>query len=134
MNKLMAVIGVTAAMLTASAATPAYAAASDCPVDNFCIWTATNYSGSRFQYTKTTLVNGVNNGIRLTSGISNRGYSFYNHLSGASWKVNIYDSGNCAQSPWFRTMTSGQQATAQGSDWGGRVSSIQLTNASPLTC
>jgi hypothetical protein len=114
-------------------AVPAQAALSDCPSGYMCIWTSTNFTGSRFQYSYGTLVDSYHNGIRLTSGISNHGYSFYNKL-GTGLEINIYDSVNCAQSPWYRTMDQFQSATTQGSDWGGRVSSIQLTPASPLTC
>ena len=113
------------------AAAPAQAAASDCPSGYFCIWTATNYSGSRYQYAYGTFVDSYHNGIRLGSGISNRGYSFYNRTGSA---VRIFDDGTFHLSPWARDMNNGQQATTQGSDWGGRVSSIQLQAASPLTC
>lgn len=135
--KIRTLIATTLAAAAAaiSIAAPANAAASDCPVNNFCLWTGTAFSGSRYQFTRAAFTGGtsVHNGIRLTSGVTNMGSSFYNRL-GSSWSVNIYDSTNCATSPWFRTMVNGQSANAAGSDWDNRVSSIQLQSASPLTC
>jgi hypothetical protein len=126
---------ITAALLTLAAsigllvtAAPAQAALTDCPTGSFCIWTATNYGGSRYQYSKATLDAHYRHGIELGSGVSNRGYSFYNHTTVS---INIYDSADCSYSPWTRTMARGQYATAQGSDWGGRVSSIQITAYQP---
>ena len=113
---------------------PAQAAASDCPSGYFCIWTGTGYSGSRYQWSESTLIDSYHNGIRLGTGINNRGYSFYNHLTHTNMKVMIFDNGTCADSGWYRTMVIGQMANASGSDWGGRVSSIQLWNAFPLGC
>jgi hypothetical protein len=132
-KKLMVSVTVIGVVLFGMQA-PARAEFADCPTEYFCIWTGINGTGSRYQWSKQTIINGTANGIRLGSGITNRGYSFYNRLQGASWAVNIYDSGNCNRSPWYRTMQAGQGATAQGSDWGGRVSSIQLWNASPTLC
>lgn len=111
-------------------AAPVQAAWVDCPDYYFCIWTSTNATGSRYQYHYNTFVGSYHNGIRLGSGITNRGYSFYNRTH--SW-VGIFDSVDCRKSPWWRTMDSAQYATAQGSDWGGRVSSVQLGNAIPVS-
>lgn len=110
-------------------AAPAQAAWTDCPDYYFCIWTSTNATGSRYQYHYNTFVDSYHNGIRLGSGITNRGYSFYNRTH--VW-VGIFDSTNCNKSPWWRGMDNNQYATSQGSDWGGRVSSVQLGNAIPL--
>jgi hypothetical protein len=123
---LMAALGVGF-----TAASPAQAVMGECTSGSFCIWTNTNYTGSRYQYSYATLVDAYHNGIRLGSGITNRGYSFYNRTG--DW-VAIYDASNCSTASWYRDMYSGQFASAEGSDWGGRVSSIQLTRASPLTC
>lgn len=129
---LVALVAMIAAMVGGLVvAAPARAAMGECTSGYFCIWTNTNYTGSRFQWSYGTLVDSYHNGIRLGSGITNRGYSFYNRTG--DW-VTIFDSGTCALSPWYRDMYSGQFASATGSDWGGRVSSIQLTRASPLAC
>jgi hypothetical protein len=119
-------LAATLGVLTAT--TPAQAAANDCPLGSFCIWTSTNYSGSRYQYSRATIENHYRHGIELGSGVSNRGYSFFNRMT---VPINIYDSFDCEYSPWTRTMSAGQEATAQGSDWGGRVSSIQLLDYDP---
>lgn len=132
-KRAMAALAVFAVILFGMQA-PARAEFADCPEEYFCIWTSINGTGSRFQWSKRTIIDGTANGIRLGSGITNRGYSFYNRLIGTNWAVNVYDSGNCNRSPWYRTLLGGQAATAQGSDWGGRVSSIQLSSASPTTC
>lgn len=139
MRKFMLLVAAIAVALGLGlAASPAQAAASDCPTNTFCLWTAINYGGSRYEYPRSAFLDGssynpTHNGIRLTSGVANHGYSFYNRL-GSSWPVNIYDDLNCSTADWYRTMVNGQMATAQGSDWGGRVSSIQLQSASPLLC
>ena len=123
-----ALLTLAASVSLLSVAAPAQAALTDCPLGSFCLWTATNYSGSRFQYSKATFDAHYRHGIEFGSGVSNRGYSFYNHTTVA---INIYDSGDCSYSPWTRTMASGQYATAQGSDWGGRVSSAQIKAYAP---
>jgi hypothetical protein len=110
-------------------ASPAQAAASDCPDGYFCIWTGAGYTGSRYQYSNSNFLAGTNNGIRLVSGITNRGYSFYDRVGKA---VYIIDGPACGSSTWNREMQNGQAAS--GGDWGGRVSSIQLWNAFPLSC
>lgn len=128
-TKLAAVLLTLAASVSLlSVAAPAQAALTDCPLGSFCLWTGTDYSGSRYSYTKATIDNHYRDGIELSSGISNRAYSFFNHTSVA---INIYDSVDCSYNPWTRTMSAGQYATAQGSDWGGRVSSIQFTSSQP---
>ena len=131
---LAATIAAVAATAGLIAPSPGYALASDCPSDYFCVWINYDYLGGRWQASKTQFVNAYHNGIHLPTGFNNAGKSFYNHLIGSSWQVNIYDSANCFQGPWYRTMQAGQKATAQGSDWGNRVSSVQLSSASPLTC
>lgn len=136
-NRFLAALAAFTMALSGALAvsSPAQAAFSDCPSNYVCIWAGTNATGSRFQWSKQTILNGTNNGIRLGSGITNRGYSFYNRLTGGgNWAVYLFDSYNCVEQPWRRSLSQGQQATAQGSDWGGRVSSFQLWNAAPLTC
>ncbi len=129
-KRILTVLTVAAAFFGVAAISPlpAQAAWTDCPDNYFCIWTGTNATGSRYQYHRETIQDGTNNGLRLGSGISNRGYSFYNRSH--VW-IGIFDSNNCRKSPWWRAMDNNQYATAQGSDWGGRVSSIQLGNAIP---
>jgi len=128
MTALMALA--VAVGLGVGVASPAQAAWADCPDNYFCIWTNVNATGGRYQYHRDTIQDGTNNGLRLGSGISNRGYSFYNRSH--VW-IGIFDSNNCRKSPWWRGMDNNQYATAQGSDWGGRVSSIQLGNAIPVS-
>ena len=128
MRKIAIFFAVLVSLLSFSAV-PAQAAWSDCPDYYFCIWTNTNATGSRYQYHYNTFVNSYHNGIRLGSGVANRGYSFYNRTH---YWVGIFDDGTCHKSPWWRIMTNNQYATAQGSDWGGRVSSVQLGNAIPV--
>ena len=114
-------------------AAPAQAAWTDCPDHYFCLWTGINgnATGTRYQWHYNTFVDSYHNGIRLESGISNRGWSFYNRTHAA---VIIFDANNCSTASWHREMQNNQYASAPGSDWGGRVSSLQLWNASPLTC
>lgn len=119
-------LAATAGVLTA--VTPAQAAVTDCPLGNFCIWTGYGYTGTRYQYAKASIDAGTNHGIRLGTLASNHGRAFYNHTTVA---INIYDNGACGYSPWTRTMTSGQFANAQGSDWTDRVSSIQIESYAP---
>jgi hypothetical protein len=130
MSLLKRAIVMVAAVIAGAgfAAAPAQAAWSDCPDYYFCIWTSTNATGARFQYHYNTFVDSYHNGIRLGSGVANRGFSFYNRTH--VW-VGIFDSNNCVKAPWWRTMNNNQYATTQGSDWGGRVSSVQLGNAIP---
>lgn len=109
-------------------ASPAQAALLDCPNHYFCLWTGTGYTGARYQWSYAQIDATARNGFWLGSGVSNRGYSFYNR-SGTT--MNIYDDPNCAYSPWTRTMANGQYANAAGSDWGGRVSSIQFETSAP---
>lgn len=136
MRKAMLAVLMSAAAAVAGLMTPSpgYAVASDCPTDYFCVWINYDYLGGRWQASKTQFVNAYHNGIHLPTGFNNAGKSFYNHLSGASWAVIIFDASNCSTGSWNREMQAGQKATAQGSDWGNRVSSVQLWNASPLTC
>lgn len=112
---------------------PALAALQDCSYGSFCMWTSTNYTGARFEWTKATIV--AQKGISMGSGVSNRGYSFFNRVDQT---VTIFDRNDCnygSSSGWKRNMVSGQYATAQGSDWGGRVSSVTLyTYGSQYNC
>lgn len=128
-NKLkVALLAGAVAAGVLAAASPAQAALTDCPVGNFCIWSSTNYGGTRWTFNKSSIDAGTNHGIRLGTFATNQGSSFYNHTT---VKINIYDSNDCEYSPWTRTMSSGQYATAQGSDWDNRVSSIQITAEAP---
>jgi peptidase inhibitor family I36 len=129
--KIQAALASVAAMIGLGigvAAAPAQAAVTDCPVGNFCIWTLTNYSGTRYTINYSDIYAGSNHGYRLGTFASNRGRSFYNHTTAS---INIYDDGACGYSPWTRTMSSGQYATSQGSDWGDRVSSLQIARYAP---
>lgn len=126
---------VKAALLAAAATvgilaapTPAHAALTDCALGNFCIWTGTGYTGTRYTYNKSAIDAGTRHGLRLGTFASNQGSSFYNHTTVS---INIYDDGACGYSPWTRTMTSGQYANAAGSDWDNRVSSIQIAAYAP---
>lgn len=132
-RRLIAAIAALVAGIVGSlvAVAPAQAAPSDCPSGYMCIWTNINGTGARFQWSYGTIVDSYHNGVRLGSGITNRGLSFYNRTGSA---IRIYDDPTCHLSPWARDMSNGQYATAQGSDWGNRVSSFQLQAASPLTC
>lgn len=116
-----------AAGVLASAA-PAHAAVTDCPTGNFCIWTLNNYTGTRYTINYSDIYAGTNHGYRLGVFASNKGRSFYNHTTTS---INIYDDGACGYNPWTRTMASGQYATSQGSDWGDRVSSLQIARYAP---
>lgn len=133
MNKLrMLVAGLAATMIVLVGAQPAKAVPADCPLGYFCIWYGNDGLGTRYQFPYSQFLSGQNNGISFGSGLSNRGYSFYNRLgetSGVSRSVAIIDSAHCNPTPWFRKMVNAQFATTQGSDWGGRVSSIQLYSA-----
>lgn len=128
--KAALVASATLAALVAGTAiaTPAQAAVTDCALGNFCIWTGYGYTGTRYTYAKNSIDAGTNHGVRLGTLASNHGRSFYNHTTVA---INIYDNGACGYNPWTRTMTSGQFANAQGSDWGDRVSSIQIESYAP---
>jgi hypothetical protein len=134
-NRIMAALVALAAMLGLGlgVASPAQAAFSDCPDHYFCIWVGPNggATGTRFQYHYNTFVDSYHNGIRLPSGVANRGTSFYNRTHAA---VIIFDANNCDVAQWNREMQNNQYANAVGSDWYDRVSSIQLWNASPLKC
>src|ERR1051325_9963399 len=125
-RRAIALISLLVLGLTVGGQAPALAARTDCPSGYFCLWTSTNYSGSRYQWPQTTFNIAPNTGIAMGCGVSNRGYSFYNHLTQL---VYIYDDGHCHTSPWYRQMSAGQYATAQGSDWGGRVSSVGLARS-----
>jgi hypothetical protein len=139
MIKKLSVLLASIALALDLTAVPATAAASDCPDLRFCIWTGDNFTGSRYEYSRSNFTDTgspthpLYNGIRLPSGLTNQGSSFYNRL-GQYWDVNIYDAVNCDAGQWFRTVVNGQAANAAGSDWQNRVSSIQLQSASPLHC
>jgi hypothetical protein len=134
-NRIIAALVALAAALGIGlgVASPAQAAWADCPDHYFCLWTGINgnATGTRYQWHYNTFVDSYHNGIRLPSGISNRGWSFYNRSHAA---VIIFDAVDCNTGSWNREMQNNQYASAPGSDWGGRVSSLQLWNASPLRC
>ena len=126
---IMALVALVAAISASMAgAAPAQAALTDCPLGSFCWWTGQNYSGTRYTYNKSTIDAGTRHGIRLGTLASNQADSWYNHTTVA---INIYDNGACGYSPWTRTLSSGQYATSQGSDWGSRMSSFQITAYAP---
>jgi hypothetical protein len=123
-----ALLAVAAAAGALTAPATAQAAVTDCPIGYFCIWVGTGYTSTRYQWNKSTIDAQANDGFTLPVGPNNRGNSFYNHTTVA---INIYDASHCAYSPWTRTMLSGQFANAAGSDWGNRVSSIQIESSAP---
>lgn len=128
-NKIKAaLVAVASAGILAAIPAPAHAALTDCSVGYFCWWTGTNYSGTRYSYNKATIDAGYRHGIRLGSLATNQADSWYNHTTVA---INIYDDGACGYSPWTRTLSSGQYATSQGSDWKSRMSSFQITSYAP---
>lgn len=132
---LAAALGFAALIGGLSFASPAQAADPNaaCPSGTFCIFTGQNYTGTRWTFTLDMFLDGYNNGIRLSSGINNKGESFVNRMQ-EGYSIWMFDSGTCASYPWARKMTLGQAATSQGSDWGHRVSSVQLAPAAPLSC
>lgn len=128
-NKIKAaLVALVASAGIIAAPVPASAAVADCPLGSFCIWIGYNFTSTRYTFNKSSIDAGTRHGLRLGVGPNNRGRSFYNHTTTA---INIYDNGACGYSPWTRTMSSGDWANAQGSDWPDRVSAIQIEAYAP---
>lgn len=132
-RNVVAILVGLAAFVATLTTTPQQAQAKPgaCSRGSFCIWTNINYSGSRFEYSLSKFHAGRNLGIRLSPAIANRGYSFANFTG---LNVRLYDASNCARQPWTQVMERGRIVSAQGTNWGGRVSSIQLTPGQTNPC
>lgn len=124
----VALVALVASLATVTIAAPAHADLTDCPLGSFCFWTLTNYQGTRYTYNKGDIDTYYRRGVRLGKFASNRANSWFNNTTVS---MNIYDDGACGYSPWTRTLAPKQYATAQGSDWGNRMSSFQVAAYAP---
>lgn len=116
------------AMLVGTAS-PASAVWSQCDPNFFCLWDGNDASGPFHAYHLDVLR--AEGGVTLPSSINNKAQSFRNRTG---VDIVIFDNADCYMSGWYRYMSSGQQATSQGSDWGNRVSSVADPTRRNLPC
>lgn len=106
-------------------------AAADCDWSRICMWVDINFTGKRWDFTDSFIVNRPNFSFSLRSSscgapncINNQGSSWVNNLS---YNIRLFDDSFCDHLyglPWYRDIAPGQNATAQGSDWNDRVSAF----------
>lgn len=86
----------------------AQAAKNDCSVGTFCIWSSTNYTGQRCQYTPPAFVESP---INFSGSCDNNAASAYNR---ASINLTLFTAYNCNQSGSVYTILAGQSKSTFG--------------------
>jgi hypothetical protein len=125
LTSLLAVVTVASSFFASS---PAMAVQYDCPSGYFCIWTDAYGWGSRYQWTATSIGNGVTFGAPWNNAVE----SIFNR-TGVTFEV--FDHVQCFSSPWWRPVVSGQWVPdTAGSDWANRISSAANVNTKEVPC